>query len=225
MQRLSSLTTGVLDQAARPRNSTGLPSGGTGSAISSIGAGTAADNDKALLTRLRSECGFFVEVRTRLMFPEGNKPSYSVPDSVFASRSATADPKAARRLMAEFAAPAPYENRLKMAMFLKAACKARAEGEMMTAAQFEVIADAFARYPADVATDAVEELSRTSVFHPSLAEITTALDRKAATRRAIARALENEAARPAPPPKQRITPEQAAAVKARHAELAAHLKR
>ena len=226
MKQIGSVITGLPKPARTGASSTGGRRGETGVATLSNGAPShpapmaepeAVTGD--LLTRLKSETGFSVSLRKRRMFPpEGG--SYEVLESVEVHSAPNFDQDAAIALCREYSAPADLRSRIDLATMLKVACKARGEGEEMTAAQLKFYADALGRYPADVARKVVMRWVETKVFFPALSELHDACKREVQGRDRIEAAirkryLEEETIGDFIPMPKGLTPEQIAAIKAK----------
>lgn len=111
----------------------------------------------------------------------------------------TFDEIAALAVWREHMQPAPLRSLVDLATLLKVGCKARAEGEEMTAAQIKVYADTLGCYPADVAREAVDQWLKTEKFFPSLADLHDACKRAMQGRDRIADEIKREARRRSAP--------------------------
>lgn len=107
------------------------------------------------------------------MFPPAGG-FYEVLESVDVHASPNFDEQAAISLCRAYSAPADLRSRIDLATMLKVACKARGEGDEMTAAQLKFYADALGRYPADVARKAVMQWIETQTFFPAVSELHSA---------------------------------------------------
>lgn len=125
---------------------------------------------EAMLTRLKSETGFSVNLRRERRFPETGG-FYEVVTAIDARAADTFDELAAMAIWRQHMQPAPLRALIDMATLLKVGCKAKAEGEQMTAAQIKIYADTLGRYPADVAREAVEHWLGTEKFFPALCDL------------------------------------------------------
>lgn len=119
--------------------------------------------------------------------------------SVDVQAADTFDEIAALAVWREHMQPAPLRSLVDLATLLKVGCKARAEGEEMTAAQIKVYADTLGRYPADVAREAVDQWLKTEKFFPSLADVHDACKRAMKGRDRIADEIKREARRRSEP--------------------------
>lgn len=177
MRQIGSVTTGLLAQTKAPSRSTGEQHGETGVARRTSAAPahpmpTAAPEavTESLLTRLKSETGFNVRLMKDWRFPEMGG-SYQILASIEVWTADTFDELAALAVWRAHMQPAPMRALVDMATLLKVGCKARAEGEDMTAAQIKVYADTLGRYPADVAREAVDRWLTTEKFFPAISEL------------------------------------------------------
>ena len=153
------------------------------------------------------------------MFP-ATGGSYEVLESVEVHAEPNFDETAAIELCRAYSAPADLRSRIDLATMLKVACKARGEGDEMTAAQLKFYADALGRYPADVARKAVMRWVETQTFFPALSEVHDACKREMQGRDMIEQAIrrrniEDETLVDFVPKPKGLTAEQIAAIKAR----------
>lgn len=122
------------------------------------------------------------------MFPPTGG-SYSVPDGADVRTLGEVDEARALAICSEYQTPADLKTRIDLATLLKVGCKARGEGDEMTATQLKVYADTLGRYPADIARKAVMRWMETETFFPALSELHAACKREVAMRNAIERAV------------------------------------
>lgn len=194
MKQIGSVITGLPSPAPTRQSSTGERRGGTGVATTGTKAvhpsPTAAPKQVTadMLTRLRSETGFSVNLRKRCLFPPTGG-SYEVLDGIEVHSGVRFDQDAAIALCRDYMASADPRALIDLATLLKVSCKARGEGDEMTAAQLKVYADSLSRYPADVARAAVMKWIETERFFPALSEIHDACKRELMGRDRIEQAI------------------------------------
>lgn len=125
------------------------------------------------------------------MFPPTGG-SYSVPDGADVRMIGEVDEERALAICSEYQTPADLKTRIDLATLLKVGCKARGEGDEMTATQLKVYADTLGRYPADIARKAVMRWMETETFFPALSELHDACKREVAMRNAVERAIRDK---------------------------------
>lgn len=150
-----------------------------------------------------------------MLFPPNGKP-YLVPDGCGITATSDADYVGALSISKEYLLPASKGALLKMATYLRTACKSRAEGEETTETQIKIYADALGKYPADIAREVVSEWTMQEKFIPAVADIHERARTKLAIRQSITRAIEKRRDQAREDARERITPEQAAKIAESH---------
>ncbi len=150
-----------------------------------------------------------------MLFPPTGKP-YPVPDGCSVSAEGDPDYVGALSISNDYFLPASKGALLKMATYLRTACKARAEGEMTTETQIKIYADVLGKYPADIAREVVSEWTTEEKFTPAAADIHERARSKLAIRQSIKRAIEKHRDKTRQDSCERITPEQAAKIAENH---------